>query len=64
MVGGVPGNFISIIQARLTSKRLPNKLLESVGQMSQIDWVLNYTKQLNTSKNIFAIPNNVENIFR
>ncbi len=61
MVGGVPGNFISIIQARLTSKRLPNKLLESVGQMSQIDWVLNYTKQLNTSKNIFAIPNNVEN---
>ena len=54
--------IIAIIQARLTSKRFPNKVIQKLGNQTLIEFLL---KRLRISKKInkivVAAPNNTEN---
>ena len=54
--------IIAIVQARLTSKRFPNKVMKKIGKLTIIELIY---KRLKLSKNlddvVFTIPNNLEN---
>ena len=53
---------IAIIQARLTSKRFPSKVLKKIGRLTSIQLInerLKLSKYLNDI--VFSIPNNIQN---
>jgi len=54
--------IIAIVQARLTSKRFPNKVMKKIGKLTMIELIHN---RLKLSKNlddiVFTIPNNLKN---
>ena len=51
-----------IIQARLTSSRLKNKILENIGEKKVLDWVIDSIKRkFDKNDVILAIPDNEEN---
>ena len=53
---------IAIIQARLTSKRFPSKVLKKIGRLTSIQLInerLKLSKCLNDI--VFSIPNNIQN---
>ena len=53
---------IAIIQARVGSKRLPNKMLLNLGKYKLIEWVLlRLKKSKKINKIILAIPSSKEN---
>jgi len=53
---------VAIIQARLTSTRLPNKVLMQLGKYTAIELMYERVKRSKTLSNIvFAIPDNKEN---
>ena len=55
-------SFSIIIQARLTSTRLPNKILLNLGEKNSLDFLIHrLSKCDNVSEIIFAIPNTSEN---
>lgn len=55
-------SFSIIIQARLTSTRLPKKILLNLGENNSIDFLIHrLSKCENVSEIIFAIPNTSEN---
>ena len=52
----------AIVQARLTSSRLPNKVLEKISKYSIIELIFLRLKKAKQLANIvFAIPDNVQN---
>ena len=51
-----------IIQARLTSSRFPNKILEKIGNYTLIDYLIDRIKSCKeVDKVILAVPNNKKN---
>ena len=51
-----------IIQARLTSSRFPNKILEKIGNYTLIDYLINRIKSCTeVDKIILAVPDNKKN---
>jgi len=54
--------IIAIIQARLTSKRFPNKVIQKIGNLTIIELILKRLKKSKlTDEIIFAIPSNKKN---
>jgi glutamate-1-semialdehyde 2,1-aminomutase len=55
-------NFSIIIQARLTSRRLPNKVLINLDHRNSLDFLIHrLSKCKQVREIIFAIPNTIEN---
>ena len=56
-------NIIAIVQARLTSSRFPNKIMQKIGDKSIIEHLLSRAKRSKKINDIvLAIPNNKKNI--
>lgn len=56
-------NAIAIVQARLTSSRLPSKVLKQIGNYSVLDLIYLRLKQAKSlSKVVIAIPENEKNL--
>jgi glutamate-1-semialdehyde 2,1-aminomutase len=54
--------IVAIVQARLTSKRFPNKVLKKIGKFTMIELINDRLKLSKYLENIvFTIPNNSEN---
>tara|TARA_B110001452_G_C15232056_1_gene426730 strand:- start:938 stop:1144 length:207 start_codon:yes stop_codon:yes gene_type:complete len=54
--------IVTIVQARQTSKRLPNKVLKKINQFSIIEIIVKRLKKLNLVNDIIvAIPDNKMN---
>ena len=55
-------NIVAIIQARLTSKRFPNKVIQKIGNKYLINMLLERVKKSKkVNKAVLAIPNNKKN---
>ena len=55
-------NIIIIVQARLTSKRFPNKVIKKIGKQTIVELILRRLKQVKkNNKVVFSIPANNKN---